>query len=218
MSFSPQKLKAAKCAAAAAAYGLLASGALLEFGTFTPDLTLFPVLSHTQKIGKFLRFLEESDFSDAPNIVNFDFLAESFLSLNRRPGDVYILSDFFGESDSFRKDFAAGFDLLRQAGFPPRVIHLTAPSDRAENLVGDVDIFDPSRDYRQIITLTERDLAAYQRLYDAYIAEVEAFCSQRKIPYTRISSGSPLDVLCFTALGLPEASVRVNPWREYITP
>jgi len=117
---------------------------------------------------------------------------------------------------AFSKDFEIGLNRLQRAGFSCRLIHLTDPTDRAENFVGDVDICDESRGYRQTITLTERDLAVYQRLYDAYIADVQKYCMDRAIPYARIAADSPMDVLCFTALGLPEKAARANPWAEYI--
>lgn len=216
MSFRPTKLLAAKRAAAVLAAGILESGASLEFGAFTPDLTLFPILTHPQKCGRFLRFLEETPFSETPNLVNFEFTAHAFLSQNRKPGELYILSDCFGESDSFSKDFEIGLNRLQRAGFSCRLIHLTDPTDRAENFVGDVDICDESRGYRQTITLTERDLAVYQRLYDAYIADVQKYCMDRAIPYARIAADSPMEILCFTALGLSEKAARANPWAEYI--
>lgn len=216
MSFRPQKLLAAKRAAAVLASGLLTAGALVEFGAFTPNLTLFPVLAHAQKSGRFLRFLEEMELSEAPNLVNFQGFAETFVAMKRHPGDLYVLSDFFGESDSFSRDFAAGFDLLRRAGFSCRAIHLTDPFDRAENFVGDVDICDASRDYRQIITLTERDLAAYQRLYDDYLISVRTFCEGQEIPYARVSCAAPEPIQCLSALGLPEATACLNPWADFI--
>ncbi len=216
MAFRPKKFTAARRAAAVLAAGLLTSGALLEFGTFTPDFTLFPVLCHAQKMGKFLRFLEGMKLSDKPNLVDFGFLAEAFLAMKREPGEVYVLSDFFGESDSFERDFAEGFEKLTAAGFSCRAIHLTDPVDRAENFVGDVDIYDASRDYRQVITLTERDLAAYQRLYDDYIASVGVFFERRGISYTQVSAGETEGGVFFQALGLPAGAATANPWEEYI--
>ena len=216
MCFRPSKLLAAKQAAAVLAYGLLATGALLEFGTFMPDFALYPVLSHEQKTGRFLRFLEEMELSQDPNITDFAFLARSFVEQKRPAGEVFVLSDFFGESDSFEKDFKAGFELLQQAGYDVRAVHLEDPTERAEGLVGDVDIYDPSRDYRQIITLTEHDLAVYQRLYDEYLASVKAFFEKHEIPSTRVQVTEDVSALCLAALGLPENAAEVNPWEEFL--
>lgn len=216
MTFRPQKFLAARRAVAVLAAGLLTSGALVEFGAFTPDFTLFPVLCHEQKMGKFLRFVENMTLSNTPNITDFSFLSEAFLSLKRQPGEVYVLSDFFGESDNFENDFAEGFARLADAGFTCRAIHLIDPTDRAENFVGDVDIYDPCRDYRQVITLTERDLATYQRLYDEYLANVEAFFEHKRIPYTQVDADATPEALYLTALGLPIGASGANPWKEYI--
>lgn len=216
MCFQPTRLRTAKLATVALAAGLLATGAYLEFGTFMPNFHLFPVLLHQQKLGKFLRLLDEIEISTEPNLVNFEYAVHAFLAQKRHPGDLYVLSDCFGESDSFRKDFETGFRRLQRAGFSCRLIHLTNPDDRAENFTGDVDIWDPSRSYRQTITLTERDLATYQRLYDAYLASVQEFCRKEKIPYARISTAASLNVLCLTALGMPEGTAQSNPWAEFI--
>jgi len=216
MCFRPAKLLAAKQAAAVLAYGLLATGALLEFGSFMPNFTLYPVLSHEQKTGRFLRFLEEMELSREPNITDFTFLARSFVEQKRPEGDVFVLSDFFGESDSFEKDFKAGFELLQQAGYSVRAVHLVDPTDRADGLLGDVDLYDPSRDYRQIITLTEHDLAVYQRLYDEYLSKVQTFFEKHEIPFTCVSTAASVSKLCLAALGLPENAASVNPWDEYL--
>jgi len=216
MCFQPEKLMAAKRAAAVLATGILTAGALLEFGTFMPNFNLFPVLAHKQKCGNFLRFLEKMEISTEPNLVNFEYAVHAFLARKRQPGELYVLSDCFGESDSFRKDFETGFRRLQRAGFSCRLIHLINPDDRAENFVGDVDIFDQARNYQQSITLTERDLAAYQRLYDAYLESVQEFCRQETIPYARISTDSPLSTLCLTALGMPADTAKSNPWAEFI--
>ncbi len=216
MCFQQTKLRTAKLAATALAAGVLTSGALLEFGTFMPNFNLFPILAHKQKLGKFLRFLEKIEISNEPNLVNFEYAVHAFLAQKRQPGDLYVLSDCFGQSDSFKKDFETGFRRLRRAGFSCRLIHLTNPDDRAENFTGDVDIFDPSRNYRQTIALTERDLAVYQRLYDAYLASVQKFCQKEKISYARISTASPLNALCLAALGMPENAANSNPWTEFI--
>ena len=148
-----------------------------------------------------MKFLDETVCT--PRKTDFSRSAERFTQLAFPKGQIFVISDFFGETDSFEKNFAHGFSLLRTAGFPPHAIHITSPVDAGDAVLGDVEITDAESGYRQTITITHREQHAYRRLYERYIESVSAFCLSKKMRYTRVATDMTADAACLAALGIP---------------
>ena len=209
MAVDAKKMDAAKRCAMTLGYALLRQNSYLTAVRWGESLgaesVLRPVLGMSH-VGKVMRFLEETTVM--PQKTDFSRSAERFTQLAFPKGQVFVISDFFGETDSFEKNFAHGFTLLRTAGFPPHAIHITSPADAGDTILGDVEITDAESGYSQTITITHREQHAYRRLYERYIESVPAFCQIKKMRYTRVATDMTPDAACLAALGIP---VQKNP-------
>lgn len=202
MQVDAAKFTLARQAGMTLAYTLLSQNAHVAIGCWAETLSrmLLPVLGMT-RVGRAMKFLEETGVDD--KTTDFPASAQAFVRLRQPRGQVFVLSDFFGRTDSFRENYEAGLIHLQAAGYQPRVVHLTSPHDRGEGIHGDVQIVDMESGYTQAITLTERDIQAYQTLFDAYLHSVEAFCRSRRILYTRVATDMTQNTACLAALGIP---------------
>ncbi|MDO4570112.1 MAG: DUF58 domain-containing protein [Planctomycetia bacterium] len=215
----PEKWRAARLATALLTYVLRRTGAIVRLAIFSPDFHFFPQPGDASRPGSFFRLLREWDENAAlekkcPK--NLAQPVDAFLNLSLPPGELYFVSNFFADGDSFSKIYNENFRQLRHDGHSLRLVHLTTPSERCDGATGDVDIVDESRGYRQIVSLTERDLAHYQKLYDRYIESVREYCSSNGMHYTRVDTSAPLNDLCLSILGAPPKLFGANPWREFI--
>lgn len=201
MGVDAAKIVLARQAAMTLAYTLLCENAYVTVLTWAQRLEniLHPVMGRL-RAGRVMRFLDDTGVTE--KTTDFFAAAEEFCGLAMPRGQVFILSDFFADTDDFRKAYEPGFLLLRASGYDPRVIHLTSPIDRGEGIRGDVEIVDVESGYRQAITLTERDVHAFQALYDLYVLSVQEFCHSRRIPFTLLGTDMPRDEACLAALGV----------------
>lgn len=201
MGVDAAKIALARQAAMTLAYTLLCENAYVTVFTWAEWLEnmLHPVMGRL-RAGRVMRFLDDTGVTE--KTTDFFAAAEAFCGLAMPRGQVFVLGDFFADTDDFRKAYEPGFSRLRAGGYDPRVIHLTSPFDRAENIRGDVEIVDVESGYRQAITLTERDVHAFQTLYDRYILSVPEYCHSRQIPYTQLRTDMPRDAACLAALGV----------------
>lgn len=223
MLYLPVKLEAVRHILTVLSYGILDTGATLQIGLYSENFALRPPISGTKQMGTVFRLWDEIELQKEQNppapecIPDFQLAAEAFLALKRPVGDVFVVSDFWGVSDSFEKEFSLGFQRLKHAGFAPHVLHVTCPRDGGDYLIGDVEIIDKGRNFRQIITLTEHDLARYEKLYNEYIESVQKFCQKNEFPYNMVGTGGMIpQEMGLAVLGFPNAAICANPWQEYI--
>lgn len=214
VSVGKKTLEAIRTSAVMLAYGLLYGGAVVRVGTFARTLSLFPPVMGRQRAGRIAKALAQTAPKD--EATDFSAVVTAFLNRNVPVGDVYLVSDFFGAAETFAGGYSEGLLQLHRKGYRVHLIHLIVPENRADGKTGDVMITD-NRGYRMAITLTERDLHAYQKLYDGYLEGVKKYSTDHGLRYTRVWANAPEETLCLAALGLPAGSARVNPWAEYIT-
>ncbi len=202
MKVDAAKFALARQSAMTVAYTLLCENAYVTVFTWAQRLEnmLHPVMGRL-RTGRVMRFLDDTCVTE--KTTDFSAAVEEFCGLGMPRGQVFVLSDFFADTDDFRKAYAPGFSRFQADGYEVRAIHVTSQADRGEGIRGDVEIVDVESGYRQAITLTEREVRAYQALYDAYVHSVGDFCRSRRIPYTEVATGMTRDTACLAALGIP---------------
>ncbi|MDO4584400.1 MAG: DUF58 domain-containing protein [Planctomycetia bacterium] len=206
--------EARNVAALMLAYGLLAQNRTLECGIFAGESRWLPPILGKERIGIVAKWLEETPLAE--ETVDFSRLVEHFLPKKRPAGDIFLVSDFLGENETFVKNYADGLLRLRAGGYAPRIVQLVLAENHLAGRTGDVEIVDP-RGYRQVVTITEGDANRYEKMYQEYLAGIREFCHSRQIPWTRVENDVLRKVWCLQSLGISPQALRNNPWGAFLS-
>lgn len=213
MSVGKTTREARNVAALMLAYGLLEQNRTLECGLFAQKSQWLPPILGKDRIGKVAQWLENRPLEN--ETVDFPRAVESFLQMKRPTGDIFLVSDFLGENETFAQNYAEGLFRLRAGGYFPRIIQLVLAENLLAGRTGDVEIVDP-RGYRQVVAITEGDVRRYERMYHEYGKGIEAFCRLQQIPWTQVNNDALQKIWCLEALGISKAALRNNPWAEFL--
>jgi uncharacterized protein (DUF58 family) len=141
------------------------------------------------KVLQFLKGLEPSGTTDLGDAM------KTFVAQHKRRGLVIVLSDLYDPHG-----FERGINVLRYNKFEPFVLHVVDESDGRPKLSGDVRIYDCETGDEREVTVTPKVLAQYKTAYEAYLAEIKKFCTERQVPYVPADVSIPFDDLVLRVL------------------
>lgn len=192
----PAKLGLARQVAAALGYTALANLDRLGVAAFADGLTAdMPLLRHVSRVHRLLEFLGELKPSGAET--NLAAAAEGLVRRFRRPGPVVVISDLLD-----RRGFQRGFDLLRHAGYEPRLVHLVDPADAKPGRLGDVELADVETQSAFEATITERTARRYRALVADFHQQVRGYCRRRGVVSVELPCDRSEDHAIMEVLGL----------------
>lgn len=183
----PSKLAFAKQLVAALAYITLSNldraGISLVGSGLVHEV---PAARGKGRIMSLLRYLDAVGASDGDT--DLGRAAEQFLHRPRRKGVVVVISDLFD-----RAGYRAALDRLRFSRHQMALIHVVSPADRAPKLKGDVDLVDAET--RRVVkaTVTERSLARYGQVFDAFMNGVAGYGTHHEVPVVQVMSDADLE-------------------------
>jgi uncharacterized protein (DUF58 family) len=183
-----EKLRQAKRLAAALAYVGLANLDRITIVTATDEISgRIPSTRGKARIFRIFRFLTgvraegETDLGEA---------MKTFVAQHKRKGLAVLLSDLYDP-----EGFERGINVLRYNRFEPYVIHLVDPRDGRPEMRGDVRVYDCETGAEREVTVTAKVLEKYQAAYQAYLEEVQHFCTTRQVSYFRADIDASFDEL-----------------------
>ncbi len=141
---------------------------------------------------RLVRFLEGIEFRGA-TALNASLRSES-RRLPRR-SRLVLISDLLD-----RDGYQDGLIALQEAGHDVFVLHLLAPEELEPPEVGEVRLVDIETGGVEELTLSRERIGAYRERTARHFAEVEMFCFERGIGYTRLSTATPLEEAIFRHL------------------
>jgi len=165
----PPKFDLARQLTAALAYIALADldrVAVLAFAQNT--VAEFPLTRGKARILPLMRFLEGLEV--AGEDTNLAKAAGELVHRGRRAGLAVVISDFFDP-----RGFQAGLDQLRYRRFGGHVLQLYAPREADPMLLGDVELLDVETNSLRKVTVTEKNVRAYKRLFAEHQAAVRDY-------------------------------------------
>jgi uncharacterized protein (DUF58 family) len=136
------------------------------------------------RVFEFLRGLE------AEGATGLEDALKQFVAQNKRRGLAVLISDLYDP-----KGFEQAINVLRYNKFEPFVLHVTDPADARPDLNGDVRIYDVETGEEREVTITKAVLEKYAEAYEAYLKEIEVFCTLKQVPYFRAPVDQPFDDL-----------------------
>ncbi len=190
MSFgAPAKFDLARHLIAALAYIAMADLDRIAIVAYADGvLHEFPLTRGKARILSIMRYLEETITTGQDT--NLERAVQSLLHRGSRTGLAVVISDLFDEHG-----FAAGLDLLRYRKFDAHVIQLHDRKEADPALLGDVELIDMETDSIRKVTVTERNVRNYRKLFDAHQQSVREYCRNYGLGCTQSQSHVPFDDL-----------------------
>lgn len=185
----PAKFDLARQATAALAYIALADLDRVSVIAFADRIVAdFPLTRGKARILSLLDFLEGLSLSGEDT--NFGASMQEFVRRNQRLGLAIVVSDLFAP-DGFER----GLDLLRHRRYESHVLQLHDPREAQPEFLGDVELFDVENGSSRKVTVTEKALASYRKLFDEHQASVAEYGRERGVGVTQSTTAVPFDDL-----------------------
>lgn len=187
---SPSKFDFARQVTAALAYIALADLDRIAVVAFADDIVAdFPLTRGKGRILALLHFLENLQPQGADT--NLARVVSGFVHRNQRRGLAIVVSDLYDANG-----FERGLDLLRHRRYEPHIVQIY---DRREaeptNMLGDLELYDIETTQGRKVTVTEKNLRQYRKLFEAFQQSVQRYSNQYGLGCTRTSTDIPFDEL-----------------------
>ncbi len=167
---TPPKFDLARQVTAALAYIALADLDRISVVAYADRiLEEFPLTRGKARILSLLQFLERLTLQGTET--DLGKTATGFVHRNQRRGLAVIVSDLFDP-----QGFERGLDVLRHRGYEPHLVQLHDPQEADPKLLGDVELQDVESSSLRKVTITERNLRAYQRIFAEFQESVRKYC------------------------------------------
>jgi uncharacterized protein (DUF58 family) len=109
-----------------------------------------------------------------------------FVHRDQRRGLAIIVSDLYDPAG-----FERGLDLLRHRKYEPHIIQLFDRQEQdPQGMLGDIEMLDVENGDTRKVTVTEKNLRQYRKLFDEFQEKVQCYCSRYALGCTR----TPADV------------------------
>jgi len=186
----PPKFDFARQVAAALAYIALADLDRIAVTAFASDiLEDFPLTRGKGRLLALLKFLE--GLRAQGEDTNLERVATGFLHRDQRRGLVVVVSDLYDPNG-----FERGLDRLRHRKYEPHVVQIYDKYEKdPPDLLGDVEMWDVESGAARKVTVTEKNLRQYRRLFDEFQEKVQGYCNRHSLGCTRTATDIPFDEL-----------------------
>jgi uncharacterized protein (DUF58 family) len=187
---NPPKFDLARRVTAALAYIALADLDRIAVTAFAKDIVAdFPLTRGKGRILSLLNFLERLEPQGEET--DLERVATGFIHRDQRRGLVVVVSDLY-DPNGFEK----GLDLLRHRKYEPHVVQMYDKYEKdPPDMLGDVEMWDVESGSARKVTVTEKNLRQYRKLFDEFQDRVQGYCTRYSLGCTRTSTEIPFDEL-----------------------
>jgi len=166
---SPAKFDLARQLAAALAYIALADLDRISILAYSDRIVNeLPVTRGKAQILSVMKYLEGLETGGDDTCLART--AQDFLVRGPRTGMVVLLSDLFDPAG-----FKAGLDQVRYRRFDAHIIQLHDPQEAHPDLLGDVEFVDVETQQERKVTVTEKNLRTYKKLFQEHQQAVRTY-------------------------------------------
>ncbi|MFO1065065.1 MAG: DUF58 domain-containing protein [Pirellulales bacterium] len=185
----PSKFDYARKIAAALAYIALADLDRVGIFAYADEIIdVMPMTRGKDRILSVLRFLDNLKASGQKT--DLSRVVRGLIHRAQRTGLVIIISDLF-DQDGFQK----GVDLLRHRKFEPHVVQIHTRDEAEPKMLGDIELEEVETGALRKLTITERKLKEYTRLFQAFLEHIDTYCRTHSLSCTRTTIDVPFDEL-----------------------
>ncbi len=165
----PAKFDLARQVTAALAYIALADLDRVSVVAYSQEiLGDFPLARGKDRILSLLRFLE--NLKPQGTDTNLARVASGFVMRPQRRGLAIVVSDLFDPTG-----YEHGLDIMRHRNYEPHIIQIHDPAEARPNLLGEIELVDAETETIRKVTITERALREYRRVFDEFQMGVAAY-------------------------------------------
>jgi uncharacterized protein (DUF58 family) len=185
----PCKFDLARQVTAALAYIALADLDRVAVVAFASDIVAdFPLTRGKARILSLLQFLE--GLEPQGTLTDLARVATGFVHRTQRRGLAIVVSDLYDPAG-----FERGLDLLRHRRYEPHVVQIYDRREAEPDLLGDLELFDIESEIGQKVTVSERSLRQYRKVFQAFQESVQRYCRNYGLGCTRTSTEVRFDEL-----------------------
>lgn len=178
----PAKFDLARQMTAALAYIALADLDRISVIAFADRIVAdFPLTRGKARILSLLAFLENLELQGTDT--DLAASVREFVRRRQRAGLAVVVSDLFAPGG-----YEGGLDLMRHRRYEPHVIQLHDPREARPDMLGDVELYDVETGGSRKVTVTERALRTYHRLFDEHQRGVATYCRNYGINCTQATT------------------------------
>jgi uncharacterized protein (DUF58 family) len=113
-----------------------------------------------------------------------------FVRRRQRTGLSVVISDLFAPSG-----YQRGLDQLRHRRYEPNVVQIHDPKESRPDMLGDVELYDIENATSRKVTVTEKAVRMYRRLFDEYQRGVATYCRNYGLGCTQATTEVKFDDL-----------------------
>lgn len=186
---SPPKFDLARQLVAALAYIAMADLDRIAIVAYADGiLSEFPLTRGKARILSIMRYLESIETTGQDT--NLEKAVKGLLHRGTRSGLAVVISDLFDAHG-----FSLGLDQMRYRRFDAHVIQLHDPKEADPALLGDVEFVDMETEDSRKVTVTEKNLKNYRRLFEQHQSDVREYCRNYGLGCTQSRCQVPFDDL-----------------------
>jgi uncharacterized protein (DUF58 family) len=166
---SPAKFDLARQVTAALAYIALADLDRVSVVAYSQEILAdFPLARGKDRILSLLRFLE--NLTPQGTDTNLARIVSGFAMRPQRRGLTIVVSDLFDPAG-----YERGLDLLRHRSYEPHIVQIHDPAEARPELLGEIELVDVETGSMRKVTITERALREYRRVFTGFQAGVKTY-------------------------------------------
>ena len=186
---TPLKFDYARQITAALAYIALADLDRVSVTAFAHEpLATFPLTRGKQRIVSLLRFLDE--LHPVGHDTDLRRVSDALVHRAVRTGLTIVISDFFDP-----RGFQDGMDRLRYHRHEPQLIQLYDETEANPPLRGELELMDVESETCRAVTVTERTLRQYRRLFADFVESVRGYARRHGLACVQTPTNVPFDEL-----------------------
>lgn len=183
------KFDFARQVTAALAYIALADLDRISVIAFADEiLDVFPLTRGKEQILALLKFLEQLE--PVGSETDFSRVMQGFVHRGQRSGLAIIHSDYYDP-----RGYQKGVDILRHRHYEPHLIQIHDKADAEPTYLGDIELEDVETTTRKKVTITERKLKQYRKLYQDFLISMRKYCRTYGLGCTQSSTETSFDEL-----------------------
>lgn len=197
---SPAKFDLARHLIAALSYIALADLDRIGIIAYADGIVAeLPVTRGKARILSIMKFLEEQ--TAVGQDTSLKKAVQGLMHRGSRSGLAIVVSDLF-EAGGFQQ----GLDLLRYRQFDTHVLQLYAPEEADPDVLGDAELEDVETNEVRKVTITERNLKMYRKLFADHQTSVRDYCHKYNMGCTQSPSVVRFDDLIMKMMRKSRAS------------